>query len=84
MIIKRNISFFLQKVYNSGDDAESQIRMRVRWNGNVLQFNCGFTIAPSKWNTDISRCKKNNICHFYRLSRIYLSVSNAHRNFAIV
>lgn len=60
MIIKRNISFFLQKVYNSGDHSESQIRMRVRWNGKMLQFNCGFTIAPSKWVAEISRCKKNS------------------------
>ena len=60
MIIKRSISFFLQKVYNSTDDAECQIRMRVRWNGNVLQFNCGFTIASSKWIADTSRCKKNS------------------------
>lgn len=60
MIVKRSISFFLQKVYNSTDDAECQIRMRVRWNGNVLQFNCGFTIASSKWITDTSRCKKNS------------------------
>lgn len=60
MIIKRNISFFLQKVYNSGDYSESQIRMRVRWNGNMLQFNCGFTIAPSKWIAENSRCKKNS------------------------
>ena len=60
MIIKRSISFFLQKVYNSGDYSESQIRMRVRWNGNMLQFNCGFTIAPSKWIAENSRCKKNS------------------------
>ena len=60
MIVKRSISFFLQKVYNSGDDAESQIRMRVRWNGNILQFNCGFTIAPAKWIAENSRCKKNS------------------------
>lgn len=59
MIIKRNISFYLQKVYNGTDDAECQIRMRVRWNGNVLQFNCGYTIAQSKWNAASSRCKRN-------------------------
>lgn len=60
MIVKRSISFFLQKVYNSADDAECQIRMRVRWNGNLLQFNCGFTIAPEKWVAETSRCKKNS------------------------
>lgn len=59
MIIKRNISFYLQKVYNGTDDAECQIRMRVRWNGNVLQFNCGYTIAKSKWSAASSRCKRN-------------------------
>lgn len=59
MVVKRNISFYLQKVYNNGDDAECQIRMRVRWNGNVLQFNCGYTIAQSKWSVASSRCKRN-------------------------
>lgn len=49
MEIKRNISFYLQKIYNGADDAECQIRMRVRWNGEILQFNCGYTIASSKW-----------------------------------
>ena len=59
MVIKRNISFYLQKIYNGADNAECQIRMRVRWNGNVLQFNCGYTIAQSKWNATSSRCKRN-------------------------
>lgn len=59
MIIKRSISFYLQKVYNNTNNGESQIRMRVRWDGNVAQFNCGYTIDPKKWNSSISRCKKN-------------------------
>ena len=59
MIIKRCISFFLQKVYNNTNNGESQIRMRVRWNGNVVQFNCGHTIEPKKWDSNSSRCKKN-------------------------
>ena len=33
--------------------------MRVRWNGNVAQFNCGYTIDPKRWDSSISRCKKN-------------------------
>ena len=49
----------MQKVYNSTNNGESQIRMRVRWNGNVAQFNCGYTINPKKWDTSSSRCKKN-------------------------
>ena len=60
MVIKRNISFYLQKIYNGADGTECQIRMRVRWNGNVLQFNCGYTIAQSKWSTASSRCKRNS------------------------
>lgn len=59
MIIKRNISFFLQKVYNDTNNGESQIRMRARWSGNIAQFNCGYTIDPKKWDHGISRCKKN-------------------------
>ena len=60
MIIKRSISFYLQKVYNSTNNGESQIRMRVRWNGNIAQFNCGYTINPNKWDSSTSRCRKNS------------------------
>lgn len=59
MIIKRSVSFYLQKVYNNTNNGESQIRMRVRWQGNVAQFNCGYTIDPKKWDSVSSRCKKN-------------------------
>ena len=59
MIIKRSISFYLQKVYNSTNNGECQIRMRIRWQGNVAQFNCGYTINPKKWDSASSRCKKN-------------------------
>lgn len=59
MIIKRSISFFLQKVYNDTNNGERQIRMRVRWNGNIAQFNCGYTVEPKKWDSSSSRCKKN-------------------------
>lgn len=59
MIIKRSVSFYLQKVYNNTNNGESQIRMRVRWQGNVAQFNCGYTINPKKWDSVSSRCKKN-------------------------
>ena len=38
MNIKRRISFYLQKVYNSVS-TENQIRIRVRWSNNILQFN---------------------------------------------
>lgn len=63
MVIKRSISFYLQKVYNNTNNGESQIRMRVRWNGNVAQFNCGYTIDPKKWDSSNSRCKKNYFNH---------------------
>ena len=59
MIIKRSISFYLQKVYNSTNNGESQIRMRVRWGGNIAQFNCGYTVDPKKWDSSNSRCRRN-------------------------
>lgn len=34
--------------------------MRVRWNGNIAQFNCGYTINPNKWDSSTSRCRKNS------------------------
>lgn len=57
MIIKNSTTFFLQKVYNKTNNGECQIRMRVRWNGNVYLANVGYTIASEKW-TD-GRCRRN-------------------------
>ena len=45
---KYHVGFYLQKTYNT-KTSESQIRMRVRWEGKVVQFNSGFTISPDKW-----------------------------------
>lgn len=45
MNIKRRIYFYLQKVYNSVS-TENQIRIRVRWSNNILQFNVGYNISP--------------------------------------
>ena len=59
MIIKRTISFYLQKVYADGGNGECQIRLRIRWDGKLVQFNCGYSIDPKKWNSEVSRCKKN-------------------------
>lgn len=59
MIIKRTISFYLQKTYAGSDNREYQIRLRIRWDGKILQFNCGYSIDPKKWNGEVSRCKKN-------------------------
>lgn len=58
MDIKRKISFYLQKVYTR-DSKEAQIRMRVRWDGNIAQFNVGYSIDPTKWIPESGRCKKN-------------------------
>ena len=33
--------------------------MRVRWNGNIAQFNCGYTVDPGRWDPVSSRCKRN-------------------------
>ncbi len=57
--MKYSISCYLQAMYNRKDATESQIRIRVRWNGISVQFNAGHNIDPAKWNTDQSRCKKN-------------------------
>ena len=58
MNIKRRIYFYLQKVYNSVS-TENQIRIRVRWSNNILQFNVGYNISPEKWDAKTGRCKKN-------------------------
>lgn len=57
MNIKRRIYFYLQKVYNSVS-TENQIRIRVRWSNNILQFNVGYNISPENGMPN-GRCKKN-------------------------
>lgn len=59
--IKRNVSFYLQKVYNKKDNEDLQIRMRVRWNSNIAQFNCGYTIRKELWDAEASRCRKKTV-----------------------
>lgn len=58
---KYHVGFYLQKTY-SKNSSESQIRMRVRWDGHLLQLNSGFTISPDKWaNGEVKRgaCNKD-------------------------
>jgi hypothetical protein len=45
-------------VYNSVS-TENQIRIRVRWSNNILQFNVGYNISLEKWDAKTGRCKKN-------------------------
>ena len=56
--IKHSKTFYLQKIYDRTTE-ESQIRLRVRWSAGLAQFNAGYTINPSKWNSELGRCKRN-------------------------
>ena len=41
------------------DGNEAKLRFRVRWGKNIVAFNVGYKIDPSKWSTDTQRCKNN-------------------------
>ena len=41
------------------DSQDGKLRFRVRWGKNIVAFNLGFRIDPSKWSTDTQRCKNN-------------------------
>lgn len=60
MNIKRRIYFYLQKVYNSVS-TENQIRIRVRWSNNILQFNVGYNISPEKWDAKTAGAKRTQL-----------------------
>lgn len=57
MGIKRLISFHLQKVYNP-NNTKSQIRMRIHWLSNVVQFNIGYNIVPTTWDSKMNDARK--------------------------
>lgn len=59
MDIKYKIAFFLQKISGNTYNSECRIRMRVRWDDNIIQFNSGYLIHPDKWIAKENRCKRN-------------------------
>lgn len=55
------------------DSNEAKLRFRVRWGKNIVAFNVGYKIDPSKWSKDTQRCK-NNTTHGKR--KVAASVIN--------
>lgn len=41
------------------DSPDGKLRFRVRWGKNIVAFNLGYRVDPSKWSTDTQRCKNN-------------------------
>lgn len=41
------------------DSPDGKLRFRVRWGKNIVAFNLGYRVEPSKWSTDTQRCKNN-------------------------
>ena len=56
MKIKFNILFFPEKEVGKDD---AKLRMRVRWNKNVVNFNVGYRFFIEKWSKETQRCKRN-------------------------
>ena len=56
MQIKHKILFFPEKEQGKPD---GKIRMRVRWNNNIAQFNVGYRVNIDKWVAASQRCKNN-------------------------
>ena len=70
MNISYNILFFpdIEKEKQDG-----KLRIRIRWNKNVLNFNVGHRVVLNKWNKDTQRCKRNTS----NLKQISASVINS-------
>lgn len=41
------------------DSPDGKLRFRVRWGKNIVAFNLGYRVDPTKWSTDTQRCKNN-------------------------
>ena len=52
--IKYNILFFPNKETGKPD---ARLRIRVRWSGNRVDFNVGYRVKLSQWDTQAQRCK---------------------------
>lgn len=70
MKINYNILFFpdIEKGKQDG-----KIRLRIRWNGNVLNFNVGHRVHLDKWSKESQRCKRNTT----NLKQVSASVINS-------
>lgn len=69
MEIKRNILFYLGKEKGKQD---AKLRMRIRWDEHMVNFNVGHRVIIDKWVTDSQRCKKNTT----NLKKVSASVIN--------
>lgn len=56
--IKHNILVYPDKEGTSisGYKPDAKLRLRIRWDKNVLNFNVGYRVELAKWNKDTQRC----------------------------
>ena len=70
MNIDYNILFFPDVEKGKQD---GKLRMRIRWNKNLLNFNVGHRVIINKWNKDTQRYKRNAT----NLKQVLASVINS-------
>ena len=58
LIIKRRVLFFPDKEGSEkvGYKPDAKLRVRLRWESNVLNFNAGYRVELTKWSTETQRC----------------------------
>lgn len=54
MYIKKYSQFLLDK---AKDQPDAPLRLRVKWNSQIVSFALGFRVDVSKWNQETQRCK---------------------------
>lgn len=56
--IKEKVLFFPDKegTEKTGYKPDGKLRIRLRWSGNVVNFNLGYRVELAKWSTDVQRC----------------------------
>jgi integrase len=74
MKIKYNILFFPERETDKND---AKLRMRVRWNKNVVNFNVGYRFFSEKWSKETQRCKRNTT----NIKKISASIINSRIQF---
>lgn len=64
--IKHNILFFFDKEKKIGNDGitkialeDGKLRMRIRWNSKVVNFNVGLRVKVKQWDASSQRCTRN-------------------------
>ena len=56
------------------EDTDARLRLRIRWNNQVLNMLVGYRVIIDKWSYDAQRCKANSTHNGYTAAKINTAI----------